>query len=147
MPANNSQVKGCLPKCGWLVVVVSFGLLGPMLVPYSQAQFTYVTNAGAITITGYTGASNLVAIPSIVNSRPVTRIGDSAFQSKSSLVSITIPGSVTNIGTSAFLFCTSLTNVTMSPGLISIGDLNFWQFLAQLAPVNGRFGDRQNTPW
>jgi len=37
-------------QCGWLGVAL---LLLPIA---AQAQYTYVTNSGAITITGYTGA-------------------------------------------------------------------------------------------
>ena len=32
-----------------------------------QAQFTYTTNNGAITITGYTGSGGAVVIPATIN--------------------------------------------------------------------------------
>ena len=41
-----------------------------------QAQYTYTTNNGAITITGYTGPGGAVTIPSMTNGLPVTSIGD-----------------------------------------------------------------------
>jgi len=85
-----------------------------------QAQFTYTTNAGAITITGYTGTNGSVAIPSTIYGLPVTSIGNEAFESKSSITNITIPGSITNIGESAFASCTNLTNVNFSQGVTSI---------------------------
>jgi hypothetical protein len=44
-----------------------------------QAQFTYETNQSTITITGYTGAENVVTIPDEINGLPVRRIGDDAF--------------------------------------------------------------------
>ena len=67
-----------------------------------QAQFTYTTNNGTITITGYTGPGGAVTIPSTINGLPVTSIGDWAFGDCTSLTSVTIPNSVTSIGTDAF---------------------------------------------
>lgn len=42
-----------------------------------QAQFTFTTNSGAITITGYSGSPTNVVIPSTTNGYPVTDIGGS----------------------------------------------------------------------
>src|SRR6267154_2382750 len=39
-----------------------------------QAQYTYTTNNGTITITGYTGPGGAVAIPSTITGLPVTSI-------------------------------------------------------------------------
>jgi hypothetical protein len=44
-----------------------------------QAQFTFVTNNGAISITGYTGASGNMIIPSATNGYPIVNIASSAF--------------------------------------------------------------------
>jgi BspA type Leucine rich repeat region (6 copies) len=77
-----------------------------------QAQFSYTTNNGAITITGYNTAAGLNAvIPAMTNGYPVTSIGDYAFAG-ASLTSVTIPGSVTNIADDAFEYCYSLTSIT-----------------------------------
>jgi hypothetical protein len=46
----------------------------------THAQFTYVTNAGTITITGYTGPGGSVVVPDTIEGFPVTTIGDSAFE-------------------------------------------------------------------
>ena len=40
-----------------------------------QAQFTYTTNNGQITITRYTGPGGAVVIPTTINGRPVTPYG------------------------------------------------------------------------
>jgi hypothetical protein len=90
-----------------------------------QAQLSYVTNNGAITITGYTGTGGAVTIPGTINGLPVTSIGDSAFYSNSSLAGVIIPDGVTNIGDSAFANCWSLTNITIPNGVLSIGDSAF----------------------
>ena len=83
------------------------------LAPTAEAQFTFTTNNGAITITGYTGAGGVVVIPSSTNDLPVTTIGDDAFFSCTNLTAVTIPDSVTSIGLDAFLFCVSLTAITV----------------------------------
>ena len=90
-----------------------------------QAQFTFTTNNGAITITRYTGPGGAVRIPSMTNGLPVTGIGDSAFFGDSGLSSVAIPDSATNIEASAFQGCSSLTNVTIGISVTSIAE---WAF-------------------
>ena len=109
-----------------------------------QAQFTFTTNNGAITITGYTGPGGAVVIPSATNGLPVTSIGEYAFaycgltgvtipgsvigigayafEQCTSLPNLTIPNSVTNVGAFAFYGCTSLTRITIGNSVINIGD-------------------------
>jgi hypothetical protein len=93
------------PLCGW-------------------AQFTYITNSGAITITGYTGSGGNVSIPSSINGHPVKAIGYQAFY-LSSVTSVTIPNSVTSIGDYAFSQCSRLGGVTISTNVTSIGTKAF----------------------
>ena len=89
-----------------------------------QAQFSYTTNNGAITITGYTGPGGAVTIPSTVNGWPVTGIGENAFASLSDVTSVTIPGSVIRIDDQAFMKC-GLTSITIPDSVASIGDYVF----------------------
>src|SRR5665213_3158679 len=86
-----------------------------------QAQVTFTTNNGAITITAYTGPGGHVTIPSMTNGWPVTSIGDYAFLNCSGLTSVTIPDSVTSIGSAAFYQCSGLTNLTIPNSVTSIG--------------------------
>ena len=92
----------------------------------AQAQYTYTTNSGAITITGYTGLGGVVTIPGTITGLPVTRIGGGAFQGRTSLTSVTIPNSVTSIGDGVFSGCTSLTSVTIPNSVTSIGSGAFY---------------------
>ena len=54
-------------------------------------DYTYTTNAGQITITGYTGSGGAVTIPGTIDGLPVTSIGDNAFSGRTSLTKVTIP--------------------------------------------------------
>lgn len=65
-----------------------------------------------VTITKYTGTESTVILPSTINSWPVTKIGEAAFQDNTTITSVTIPASVTEIGSNAFAGCTNLTSVT-----------------------------------
>ncbi len=64
-----------------------------------------------VTITKYTGTESTVILPSTINSWPVTKIGEDAFQDNTTITSVTIPANVTEIGSNAFAGCTNLTSV------------------------------------
>ena len=81
-----------------------------------QAQYTYVTNHNAITITGYTGAGGDLIVSNSLNGLPVAGINNAVFQNFSSLTSVTIPSSITQIGQNAFAGCINLTAFTLDPG-------------------------------
>ena len=106
----------------------------------AQAQFTYTTNNGAITVTGYTGAGGAVMIPGTINGYPVTCIGDWAFYANS-VTNVLIADSVTNIGDGAFFNCESLTTVTLGSGVTRIGD---WAF--SFCPALTSICSRGNAP-
>lgn len=74
----------------------------------AHAQFTFTTNSGALTLTGYSGTSAAVTVPSSTNGMSVVRFGQYAFSNNSSVVSVTIPSSVTNYHYQAFYNCSNL---------------------------------------
>jgi len=86
-----------------------------------QAQFTFTTNNGSITITGYTGSGGVVAIPDTTNGYAVTSIGSSAFYRGFSITSVVIPKGITTIGDYAFYLCNRMTNVAIPNGVTTIG--------------------------
>jgi hypothetical protein len=124
-----------------------------------NAQFTFTTNHGAITITGYVGNPTTLNIPDTTNGYPVTSIGHSAFANSftPSLIQVTIPNGVTNIeanafghaplqnltipdsviaiGNGAFAYCASLTNATLGKGVVSVPSDAFF-FCSRLAAIN-----------
>jgi hypothetical protein len=79
----------------------------------AQAQLTFTTNNGAITITGYTGTPVAVTIPSTTNSRPVVNIAVSAFLGKTTMTSVIFSTNLTNISYEAFYQCSGLTSITI----------------------------------
>ena len=89
--------------------------------PAAEAQFTFVTNNGTITITKYTGSGGTAVIPNTINGLLVTSITNDAF-SASAVTSVTIPNSVTNIGMEAFADCSFLINALIGTSLKSIGN-------------------------
>ena len=117
----------------------TFGTV-PAVAMTSQAQFTFTTNSGAITITGYSGSGGAVLIPVTINGYPVTGIGEGAFVHYLSLTSVTIPNSITNIGGYAFQSCYSLTNITVvagNPDYSSVNGVLFDQTQATLIAYPG----------
>ena len=108
----------------WSQINTSNGFLGyssPSLVMNDYtAQFISVKDdpfaepipKKTVTITKYTGKESTVILPSTINSWPVTKIGEAAFQDNTTITSVTIPDSVTEIGANAFAGCTNLTSVT-----------------------------------
>src|ERR1700744_1183784 len=106
----------------FFVVLVTLFLALPMM---GRAQFTYVTNNGSITITGYTDTNPVVVIPGVINGLPVTDIGTYAFSINLGITSVTIPEGVTDIELGAFYYCSGLTNVTLPDSLTVIGEQEF----------------------
>ena len=101
-------------------------LLSLLMLCFSvRAQFTFTTNNGAITITGFAGTNRTGVIPNAINGLPVVSIGDKAFFNwfftNSDFRSVTVPNSVTNIGYSAFSGCYGLTNATFGTNVLRIG--------------------------
>ena len=92
----------------------------------AQAQFEYVTNNDAITITGYTGPGGAVSIPASTNGHPVVTI-QGAFNGNALVTSVIIPHGVTNITGATFGACVSLTNVVLPDTLLSLGAQAFMQ--------------------
>ncbi|MGO8928187.1 MAG: leucine-rich repeat domain-containing protein [Limisphaerales bacterium] len=102
----------------------------PALLWDPQVPYTYTTNNGTITITGYiAGYTNssvaVTAIPSAINGLPVTTIGLQALFGCASPI-ITIPNSITSIGMQAFLSCSNLTSITIPGTVTNIGISAFW---------------------
>ena len=91
----------------------------------TYGNLTYKVSGNTITITRYYKSTADVVIPSEIDGKVVTSIGDSAFRNCTSLASIIIPDSVTSIGNYAFSDCSNLTSVTIPDSVTSIGNAAF----------------------
>lgn len=85
-----------------------------------------VLGDGTAEITGYTGISVFINIPSELDGYTVTSIGDWAFNGYSRMTEVTIPDTVTNIGQGAFWECKNLTEVFIPESVTSISDSAFY---------------------
>ncbi len=101
----------------------------------SYEDYTYtVLVDGTVEITDYTGSAATLEIPSEIDGKTVTSIGDKAFQSCYSLNTVIIPDGVTNIGDNAFYACVPLTSINIPGSVNDIGDYAFYdcQYLTSI---------------
>ena len=100
--------------------------------------YNYIDNGdGTVTLSRYDKNGNWVEnpilpapygefeVPSEIDGKTVTMIGDYAFDRCGGLTSVTIPDSVTSIGELAFFNCDGLTSVTIPDSVTSIGGYAF----------------------
>ena len=89
------------------------------------SDFEYKVNEdNGITITKYIGDDENVVIPSKIDGRNVTEIGDMSFMHLD-IVSVKIPNTVTVVSAGAFSACKDLSNVVLPSALKKIGHRAF----------------------
>ncbi|WP_372798975.1 leucine-rich repeat domain-containing protein [Pontiella sp.] len=109
----------------WTRLLSAWFVLFALTATAQAEDYTYTTNSGTITITGYTGPGGAVVIPDTINGLPVAEIGNAAFRNCTGVTGVAIPDSVIRIGAAAFQSCTSLTDVTIPDSVISLGNAAF----------------------
>ncbi len=108
----------------------------------TDGDWTFTYSGSTATLTGYSGSSTSVTVPSTVSRRvktgqdadgndkyttytyTVTAINQT-FKNKTSLVSISLPSTVTTIGASSFSGCSSLENIPIHGNISTIGEYAF----------------------
>ena len=87
----------------------------------------YGIKGDAVTITGCDKkASGELIIAAKIEGKPVTKIGEGAFEDCTSLTNITIPDSVTFIAQKTFSGCNNLTSITIPNSINRICHSTFW---------------------
>lgn len=116
-----------------LVLAVFFSMTAGVQTVFAGAgvPFTYTLDpvTDTITITGYTEGGGAVVIPSTINGKNVTAIGDKAFYingfTSDTITSVIIPNGVTTIGFGAFGNRDKIAAITIPSTVTSIGDYAF----------------------
>ena len=89
-------------------------------------RYQEIAEGAEIAITGFNNPGGAAEIPAAIDGKPVTSIGEGAFEDDL-ITSVSIPAGVKTIGNAAFRRCSQLQTVTFAEGsaLASIGDNAF----------------------
>ena len=125
---KREEIKKMKKNLLTLVVTLSIMLVCLCLLPTkahaaSESDLTFKLNSDGASY--YVSdcslsASGALTIPATYNGKPVTNIGEDAFNGCTGLTSVIIPNSVTSISEYAFKGCTGLTSVTIPNSVTSI---------------------------
>lgn len=90
--------------------------------------FDYIckNNPNGLTITDYTGSTVKLVIPTEIDGKKVTAIGENAFANFTELIEVTVPENVSQIDEGAFYYCDKLENVKLPDGLKKIAEDAFY---------------------
>lgn len=84
-----------------------------------------VNDDGTATVTGVDPAGGELEIPSEIDGRAVTAVGECAFMSCGDLVSMVVPPGVSSIGAYAFLCCDALVSVSLPDSVTNVMESAF----------------------
>ena len=109
----------CLvPAGGWAEATANVSLV--------CGDYTYILlEDGTAEITAYSGNAEDLAIPGMLDGKPVSILGNMAFAFNNSLTHVTIPDSVICIDDEAFVACRNLISVSIPDSVKRIGDSVF----------------------
>ena len=88
----------------------------------TYGNYEYEISGNSITITKYKGPGGNVAVPSVINGKPVKKLGFGSFGEFSMVKNVTIPEGVEEIEMCAFMDCSELTTLIIPSSLKTIGN-------------------------
>lgn len=97
-----------------------------------EDSFTYEFNGAGVTIVKYNGRQLVVNIPSEIDGKPVTIIGQNAFDGCAFVQAVNLPDTVTFIDKWAFAGCTSMSSIIIPD---SVTRIDFDAFSNELISV------------
>ncbi len=98
--------------------------------------FTYVElDDGTMEIRSYTGRRRYIAVPEYINGKPVTSIGDFAFDGERNLREVDLPFGLTHIGLYAFRNCSNLLDISIPCGVTEIEEGAFYSDIRMSAII------------
>lgn len=105
-----------------LLLYIAVCLLLPWGAGLAESNtFTYELNPDdSIRIVSYLGNEKKVVVPSEIEGKIVTVIGESAFAEQSKISKITLPKSIVKIESKAFEGCKNLTSINLHPAVKTI---------------------------
>ena len=100
----------------------------PTISSTPESPLTYTAYADHVEITGYglsIGLPENLTIPAQLEGKPVTVIGENAFEGCKGLQNVSLPDSITSIEAYAFFNCENLTGINIPNGVTRIGEYVF----------------------
>lgn len=112
--------------CLLLSILPVSALAASMSYTDKYGTWTYQVEAdGSITILGCQNTKKNIVIPSVLDGKPVRRLGDGLFRNNDTITAVIIPHGVTQIGANVFSGCAKLEQIDLPSSLISIGEEAF----------------------
>ncbi|MBR6681557.1 MAG: leucine-rich repeat domain-containing protein [Clostridia bacterium] len=106
-----------------LVVVMAVSVSAA---PAPATDFDYEVVGEAVTIKKYKGTTTEVEIPATIEGKPVTVIGEGAFNDIRTITKIVIPEGIVTIEKQAFYNCRGITEIVVPNSVKTIGDEAFY---------------------
>lgn len=144
----------CIMLCLLCATFVPFAVSAEEDTTLSYGDFSYrVLEGETVCITGYLGEGGYVSVPSAIDGKAVTAVGDEVFWYMEEVTSVSLPEGLEYIGARVFQGCTALKEIYLPDTVTEIGDACF-QGCTSLAEINvpatlvyvGAFAFDE-TPW
>ena len=144
----------CIILCLLCMASIPFAVNAEEDATLTSGDFTYqILEDGTVGITEYHGEGGYVSVPSEIDGKTVTAIGDEVFWYMEEITSVSLPEKLEYIGARVFQSCTALKEIYIPDTVAEIGDACF-QGCTSLAKINvpatlvyvGAFAFDE-TPW